>query len=121
MAPVALPNATVVDTHRRYVYANCSHIENVMAQQERDKKPPQLQRVGVREFRGNLSGFLRQARLGGSFLIMSHDQVLAEIRPPPPAERLRRQPGALRGKIRIAPDFDVLPTGVLAAMEGEEE
>ena len=90
-----------------------------MAQREQAKKPPQLQRVGVREFRGNLSGFLRQARLGGSFLIMSHDQVLAEIRPP--AERLRRQPGALRGKIRIAPDFDVLPTGVLAAMEGEEE
>lgn len=92
-----------------------------MAQREQDKKPPQPQRVGVREFRGNLSGFLRQARLGGSFLIMSHDQVLAEVRPPPPAERPRRQPGSLRGKIRMAPDFDALPPGVLAAMEGEEE
>ncbi len=54
------------------------------------------QRVGVREFRGNLTGFLRQA------------------------ERPARRPGALRGNIRIAPDFDHLPADVLAAMEGGE-
>ena len=36
-------------------------------------------RVGVREFRGNLTGFLRQARQGRSFLVMSHDRVLAEV------------------------------------------
>jgi len=92
-----------------------------MARQKQDDKVPQPQRVGVREFRGNLSGFLRQARLGGSFLIMSRDQVLAEVRPPPPAERPRRRPGSLRGKIRMAPDFDALPPAVLAAMEGEDE
>jgi len=92
-----------------------------MAGPKRDKKLPQPQRIGVREFRGNLSGFLRQARQGGSFLIMSHDQVLAEVRPPPPAERARRRPGALRGRIRMAPDFDALPPDVLAAMEGEGE
>jgi antitoxin (DNA-binding transcriptional repressor) of toxin-antitoxin stability system len=92
-----------------------------MAQRKQDKPVPQPQRVGVREFRGNLSGFLRQARLGGSFLIMSRDQVLAEVRPPPPAERPRRRPGSLRGKIRMAPDFDLVPPAVLAAMEGEDE
>jgi antitoxin (DNA-binding transcriptional repressor) of toxin-antitoxin stability system len=92
-----------------------------MARQERDDKLPQPQRVGVREFRGNLSGFLRQARQGGSFLIMSRDQVLAEVRPPPQSERPRRRPGSLRGSIRMAPDFDALPPTVLAAMEGEEE
>ena len=81
---------------------------------------PQPRRVGVREFRSDLAGFLRQARHGTSFLITSRDQVLAELRPPPGAERPRRRPGALRGKIRIAPDFDVLPPDVLAAMEGEE-
>ena len=78
-------------------------------------------RVGVREFRANLTGFLRQARRGKSFLITSHDEVVAEIRPPSPTERPRRQPGALRGKIRMAPDFDTLPADLLAAMEGEEE
>jgi antitoxin (DNA-binding transcriptional repressor) of toxin-antitoxin stability system len=92
-----------------------------MAEPKQDKQVPPPQRVGVREFRGNLSGFLRQARQGSTFLVMSHDQVLAEVRPPPRAERPRRRPGALRGKIRIAPDFDTLPTDVLATMEGEEE
>ncbi len=88
---------------------------------EQDKEARQPQRVGVRELRGNLTGFLRQARQGRSFLVMSHDQVLAEIRPPSRAEGPRRRPGALRGKIRMATDFDTLPRDVLAAMEGEEE
>ncbi len=91
-----------------------------MAEPEHDKEAPQPRRVGVREFRADLTGFLRQARHGTSFLITSHDQVLAEIRPPPTAERPRRRPGALRGKIRMAPDFDTLPPDVLAAMEGGE-
>jgi antitoxin (DNA-binding transcriptional repressor) of toxin-antitoxin stability system len=85
---------------------------------ESDKSP---QRVGVREFRGNLTAFLRQARQGRSFLVMSRDQVLAEVGPPPPAARPRRKPGALRGKIRMAPDFDALPSDVLAAIEGDAE
>ena len=74
-------------------------------------------RVGVRELRGNLSGFLRLARQGKSFLVMSHDEVVAEIRPPSATLRTARRPGALRGKIRISPDFDNLPDDVLAAME----
>ena len=89
-----------------------------MARSQSDKSP---QRVGVREFRGNLTAFLHQARQGRSFLVTSRDQVLAEIGPPPRATRGRRQPGALRGKISMAPDFDVLPAAILAAMEGEEE
>jgi antitoxin (DNA-binding transcriptional repressor) of toxin-antitoxin stability system len=91
-----------------------------MAEPEQDKKPLP-QRIGVREFRGNMSGFLRQARHGSSFLVTSHDEVLAEIHPPSKTVRPRRQPGALRGRIRMAPDFDTLPPDVLAAMEGEEE
>jgi hypothetical protein len=54
-------------------------------------------------------------------LVMSRDQVLAEVGPPRQEERPPRSPGALRGKIRIAPDFDQLPVDVLAAMEGNEE
>lgn len=93
-----------------------------MAEPEQDKKgrAPQPLRVSVREFRGNLTGFLRQARQGASFLITSHDQVLAELRPPSEEERPHRRPGALRGKIRMAPDFDTLPSDVLEAMEGED-
>jgi antitoxin (DNA-binding transcriptional repressor) of toxin-antitoxin stability system len=92
-----------------------------MGEQLADDKATEPRRVGVREFRGNLTGFLRQARLGTSFLVMSHDQVLAEVRPPPPTERPLRRPGALRGRIVMAPDFDTLPPDVLAAMEGDDE
>ena len=92
-----------------------------MAQTQQGGQATPPQRVGVREFRGNLSGYLRQAREGGSFLIVSHDQVVAEVRPPPPAERPRRQGGLLRGKIEMAPDFDELPPDILAAMEGDGE
>ena len=87
---------------------------------EHDRNAPP-RRVGVREFRGNLTGFLRQVRQGQTFLVMSHDQVMAEVRPPPLETRPRRQPGALRGRIWMAPDFDTLPADTLAAMEGGEE
>jgi antitoxin (DNA-binding transcriptional repressor) of toxin-antitoxin stability system len=85
------------------------------------QEKPEPRRVGVREFRGNMTGFLRQARQGASFLITSHDEVVAEIHPPSVPQRLPRQPGALRGKIWMAPDFDTLPPDILAAMEGEGE
>jgi antitoxin (DNA-binding transcriptional repressor) of toxin-antitoxin stability system len=75
-------------------------------------------RVGVRELRANLSGLLRQARQGTSFLVMSRNEVIAEIRPPSGAERPHRSPGMLKGKIRMAEDFDLLPDDILSAMEG---
>lgn len=75
-------------------------------------------RVGIRELRSNLSSLLRQARHGTSFLVMSHNEVVAEIRPPSKSLSSRRRPGALEGKIHMAADFDTLPSDVLDAMEG---
>ena len=75
-------------------------------------------RVGVRELRANLSGLLRQARHGASILVMSRNQVVAEIGPPSRSVTPRRRPGALEGKIRMADDFDTLPPDVIDAMEG---
>lgn len=77
-----------------------------------------VRRIGLREFRANMSGFLRQAHAGSTFLVTSRDEVLAELRPPSRSARPRRQPGALRGQIRMADDSDVLPPDVIAAMEG---
>lgn len=82
-------------------------------------KPAPPRQVGVREFRSNMTGLLRQARHGASFLITSHGEVVAELRPPSAPDRPRRRPGALRGRITIAPDFDTLPADLLAAMEGD--
>ena len=83
--------------------------------------PPQKDmqvRVGIRELRANLSGLLRQVRQGTSFLVMSRNEVIAEIRPPSSAERPRRIAGMLKGRIRMAEDFDQLPDDILSAMEG---
>ncbi len=75
-------------------------------------------RVGVREFRGNLTHYLRQAHEGVSVLVTSHDKVIVEIRAPSARVRPPRRPGALAGQIRMADDFDEMPADVLAAMEG---
>ena len=80
--------------------------------------PPQ--RVGVREFRGNFADFMRQVRQGSSFILTSRDEIVALIQPPLPPPTSRRQPGTLRGKIRMAPDFDTLPTDILATIESDE-
>lgn len=100
----------------RYV---CTNWEGVMADLE-PEEPKAPRQVGVREFRGNMTGILRQARQGETFLITSHGEVIAEVRPPSVLDRKRRQPGALRGKIQVSADFDELPVDVLAAMEGED-
>jgi len=85
-----------------------------------DVPPSPPRQVGVRAFRANLTALLREASGGRSLLITAHGKVLAELRPPPAAAPAPRRPGALRGRIRMAPDFDATPEDMLAAMEGEE-
>jgi antitoxin (DNA-binding transcriptional repressor) of toxin-antitoxin stability system len=46
-------------------------------------------RVGVRELRGNLTGFLQRASRGEAFLVTSHNQVIAAFGPPPNETRNR--------------------------------
>ena len=80
---------------------------------DRSNKP---RRVGIREFRGNLNAFLKDVEAGQTLVLTSHHKVVAEIHPP--SQRLvERKPGALRGKIKMAEDFDVLPQADLNAME----
>ena len=63
---------------------------------------------------------MRQVRQGASFIVTSPDEVVANIQPPQSPAPPRRQPGGLRGKIQMAPDFDTMPTEILVAMEGDE-
>jgi hypothetical protein len=92
-----------------------------MAEPERRQYGPLPQGARRTSFGGNLSGFLRQARQGSTFaLVMSHDDAW------PKCVRRREQaapptPGLCAARSESAPDFDTLPTDVLAAMEGEEE
>ena len=89
-----------------------------MAEQTTPQQP--ATRIGVREFRGNFSGFMRQVRQGASFIVTSRDEEVAIILPPPLPARARRQPGTLRGKIHMTPNFDTLPAEILAFVEGGE-
>jgi antitoxin (DNA-binding transcriptional repressor) of toxin-antitoxin stability system len=73
--------------------------------------------VGIRDLRANLSGLLRKVRHGATLIVMSRDQVVAEIHPPSGSAHGERKLGLLKGRIRMAPDFDELPPDVLDAME----
>jgi antitoxin (DNA-binding transcriptional repressor) of toxin-antitoxin stability system len=75
-------------------------------------------RVGIRDLRSNLSGYLKRAREGQVIEVTSRKEVVAELRPPMPfVKEAGRKPGALKGKIRIAPDFNGLPQELLDAFE----
>ncbi|MBS0989343.1 prevent-host-death protein [Acetobacter okinawensis] len=98
------------------VHDMMTHKEETMSQHLSDNAPSP-QKIGVREFRGNLTAYLRQVRQGSTILVTSHDEVVAELRPPASFYRPRRQPGALRGRIRISEDFDETPPDLLESME----
>jgi len=78
--------------------------------------------VGVQALRENLSDYLRRVQQGASFVVMSQGEAVAELRaptnaPPPPP----RRPGALKGRIVMAEDFDTWPDDLLDAFEGKNE
>lgn len=74
--------------------------------------------VNFRDLRQNLAGFLRQARQGTEIIVTSRGEEVARI--VPPAKPPRRPVGLLKGRIRMAPDFDETPLDIIEAMEGDE-
>ncbi|MFS3136267.1 type II toxin-antitoxin system Phd/YefM family antitoxin [Gluconacetobacter sacchari] len=94
-----------------------THREDHMSEQLSGSQSAPL-KIGVREFRGNLTAYLRQARQGNTILVTSHDEIVAELRPPSPSYRPRRQPGTLRGRIKLSDDFDQTPQDMLDSMDG---
>ncbi len=71
-------------------------------------------------FREDIAGFLLQTQQGASFLIVSQDEVVAELHPPSLPKSAPREPGRLRGKIWMADDFDTWPEGFIDEMvDGE--
>jgi prevent-host-death family protein len=76
------------------------------------------QAVNIRELRAHLADYLRRARQGAEFNVTLRGKVVARIGPPaPPAPR---RLGLLKGKIRMAPDFDETPHDIIAAMEDDD-
>ncbi len=73
--------------------------------------------VQVRELREGLAGFLREVEQGAEIMVMARNRPVARLVPPAPSGR--RPLGLMRGKIRIAADFDATPAELIAAMEGD--
>lgn len=76
-------------------------------------------KVGVREFRGKLGDYLRQASRGARFLIVSRGEPVAELGAPTglAQDRRPRRSGLMKGQIHVADDFDRWPEDILESFE----
>jgi prevent-host-death family protein len=79
-----------------------------------------MKTVNIREAKTQLSRLIRSAEAGEEVVIARAGVPVAKLVPCKPAKLKRRRPGALRGKIWIADDFDApLPESIAAAFRGE--
>jgi prevent-host-death family protein len=78
-----------------------------------------MQTANIHDAKTNLSRLV-DAALSGEDVIISKRGVAAVRLVPVESAKLARQPGVLRGRIRIADDFDApLPEDLQRAFEGE--
>lgn len=80
---------------------------------------PDEAKVSVRELRGRLSDHLQRVKRGQSILITSHDEPVARLVPVEAARDAARPFGFMKGRIRMAADFQETPAELLAAMEAD--
>jgi len=71
--------------------------------------------VNISEAKAQLSRLVNDVRQGRSVLIGKAGRPVAKLVPYDGVEAERR-PGALKGRIRIAEDFDELPEDIAAAL-----
>jgi prevent-host-death family protein len=75
--------------------------------------------VNVYEAKTHLSQLLDRAAAGEEIVIARAGRPVARLVPLSGAPPQRRTPGAWRGKVSIAADFDELPDEIGAAFRGE--
>jgi len=80
---------------------------------------PDETKVSVRDFRGRLSEYLRRVRRGQTVLVTSNGEPVARLVPVERPAAASRPFGFMRGRIRVAPDFEETPPDILAAMEAD--
>ena len=75
--------------------------------------------INIHEAKTHLSRLVEEVSAGEELTIAKAGKPLARLVPIKPAKRVRK-PGFLKGKIRIANDFDApLPSEMLDAFEGK--
>ena len=75
--------------------------------------------VNVYQAKTHLSQLLDRAAAGEEIVIARAGRPIARLVPLADSPSRRRSPGAWRGKVRIASDFDDLPAEIDAAFRGE--
>ncbi len=73
--------------------------------------------VNIHQAKTHLSRLVEQAAAGEEIIIGKAGRPMARLIAYAP-ERKPRVPGALRGRIRIAEDFDLTPEWLVEAFEG---
>ena len=77
-----------------------------------------MRAVNIHEAKTQLSKLIESVAMGEKIMIAKAGKPAAML-VPVPSQKTLRQPGAMKGKIRIADDFDApLPVDVQAAFEG---
>lgn len=77
-----------------------------------------MEQVNVYEAKTQLSRLLERVEAGEVIVIAHAGRPIARL--VPYTHSAERHPGAWRGQVRIAEDFDDLPEGLLGAFGGEE-
>jgi prevent-host-death family protein len=72
----------------------------------------------VHQAKTHLSRLLEQVEAGEEVIIARAGRPIARLVPYEPAAE-PRQPGAMRGRIAMSPDFDATPEWLLDEFEGE--
>ena len=73
----------------------------------------------MQDIQRDLLAFLRRIEAGESFLVVSGEQPLAEVRPVLAPDRQPRPFGLCAGQFTVPPDFDrPLPEDILKGFEG---
>jgi antitoxin (DNA-binding transcriptional repressor) of toxin-antitoxin stability system len=75
--------------------------------------------ISVEDLQRDVLAFLRRVEAGESFLVVSGEQPLAEVRPVPAPATQPRPFGLCAGRFTVPPDFDrPLPEEILKEFEG---
>lgn len=80
-----------------------------------------MKQVNVYEAKTRLSALLDEVSKGSSFIIAKSGKPVARLSPIEPRKQQKSRIGFMRGKIKLAPDFEApLPEYVLKSFEGED-
>lgn len=80
-----------------------------------------MKQVNVYEAKTRLSALLDEVSKGASFVIAKSGKPVARLCPIEAPKRHKSRIGFMKGRIKLAPDFDApLPEEIIKLFEGEE-